>query len=404
MDALAAIPQSVSSETAPTPAVRLEAAGHEVQIFTDSLSLMKAMEQAVRSARRRVWLETYIFVADAAGSAIGEALKDRARAGLDVRLIYDAIGCARTPRAFFTDLAQAGVQVHAYNSLSEALNHVAPLQVLNRRDHRKLLVIDDDAAFFGGMNIVDQTGITTLAEAKARRLPASAGWRDVHLRLAGPQQGEVAAAFDRLWRRRLHKRRVRWPPWPMRDLHGDDGEALWFFDSQPGWRYRSPVRVFVPLIGRAQHEITLSMAYFLPVGRVLRALYAAARRGVAVRVVVPAQSDVKLVRWASRHLYARLLRRGIRIFERQDQMLHSKVMVVDGRFSVVGSCNFDPRSLWLNLEFLAVFRSERMARALLDICAFEIEHSREVTLDDTRRRRWWQRLLDRTAYSLRRWL
>jgi cardiolipin synthase A/B len=381
---------------------QVRAAGHDLQIFTESLPLIAAMVRDIQAARSRAWLESYIYLADAAGLAIGEALKERARAGLDVRLLYDALGSARTPESFFEDLRQAGVKVHAYNGLAEALARLSP-QVLNRRDHRKILVIDDELGYFGGMNIVDQTGVETVAEAKARNLPASAGWRDVHVRLAGPKQAEMAAAFDRLWQRR-HGKKERWPRWPVRQMLESRDEDVWFFDSRPGWRFRSPARVFLPLIERAQRDILLSMAYFLPVGRVLRALFAARRRGVAVRVILPAQNDVRLVRWATRHLYGRLLKRGVQIFERQDQMLHSKVMVVDDRWSVVGSCNFDPRSLWLNLEFLAVFQSAAMAEAIGRICDFEIGHSTPVTLEHFEKRTWWQRVLDRGAYSLRRWL
>jgi cardiolipin synthase len=387
------------------PAVRhVRAAGHDLDIYTESPPLIAAMLRDIQAAQRRVWLESYIYVADDAGKAIGEALKERVRAGADVRLVYDAVGSARTSGAFFDDLRRAGVQVHAYHSFAEALTQLAPLHVLNRRDHRKLLVVDDHAAYFGGMNILDQTGLTTVAAAKARHLPSSAGWRDVHVRLTGPKQALVADAFDGLWQRAHLKRKISWPAWPIAQMLDSSDEDVWFFDSQPRWRQRSPVRVFLPLIRQARREITLSMAYFLPVGRLLREIYRARRRGVLVRVIVPAQSDVKLVQAATRHLYDKLLRRGIEIHERQEQMLHGKTMVVDELWGIVGSCNFDPRSLWHNLEFLAVFRSEPMAAALREICEFEIGHSRRVTLRDVENRPWWQRLADRAAYSMRRWL
>jgi cardiolipin synthase len=184
----------------------------------------------------------------------------------------------------------------------------------------------------------------------------------------------------------------------------DTGEGIYLFDCRPGLRFRSPLRLFLPLIKRARRSITMSMAYFLPGRRLLRALQQARRRGVEVTVIVPAQSDVRLVQWATRHLYIRLLRHGIQLYERQDQMLHSKAMVVDGRTTVVGSCNLDPRSLWLNLEFLGVIHAPQLASAVERICAFEIENSKRVTLEDYHGRRWWQRLLDRAAFALRRWL
>jgi cardiolipin synthase A/B len=136
----------------------------------------------------------------------------------------------------------------------------------------------------------------------------------------------------------------------------------------------------------------------------LRALFAARRRGVTVQVIVPANSDVRLVRWASRYLYPRLLRAGIELYERERLMLHSKMMVVDGTWSVVGSCNLDPRSLEINLEFVAVIRSAALAELITQIHHDELAASRRVTEADIARRTIWQRIVDRIAFVLRWWL
>jgi cardiolipin synthase len=254
------------------------------------------------------------------------------------------------------------------------------------------------------MNIVDKSGIRTVADAKARHLPASAGWRDLHVRMVGAQVANVSAAMDRLWRRVLNREKLAWPPWPIAKMLSSPPETIDFFDFRPTQRYRRAHRVFVPLIRSARSEIVLAMAYFVPVGRVLRELLRARRRGVTVRVIVPQESDVRIVRWASRHFYAYLLRRGIRIYERRDQMLHSKVMVVDGRWSVIGSCNLDPRSLRINLEFIGVLQSPALAEIVRQVCLYEIEHSDRVLLAHWRGRTFWQRLGDRIAWSLRRFL
>jgi cardiolipin synthase len=254
------------------------------------------------------------------------------------------------------------------------------------------------------MNIVDQRGLESPADAEAANLPASAGWRDLHVRLEGPQQGEVAAAFERLWRSVHRQRSPRWPPWPLKRMLNAPGETISLFDSRPAWRYRRPQRVLVPLIRKARRNITVSMAYFLPIGKILEELVRAQKRGVKIRVVIPGDSDVKAVQWATRHFYPTLLARGIRLFERQDQMLHSKVIVIDDEWTVIGSCNLDPRSLRWNLEFLAVIRARALAKLVKGICSYEIRRSRRVTLADCRRRSWSQRLLDRIAWSFRRWL
>src|SRR4029078_9039525 len=181
-------------------------------------------------------------------------------------------------------------------------------------------------------------------------------------------------------------------------------DAIFFFDSRPRFKKRRPQRALVPLIRQARKEITLSMAYFIPVGRVLRELIMDRRRGVRVRVIVPGQSDVKVVQWATHHFYEYLLKRGIRIYERSDRMLHSKVMVIDGQWSVVGCCNLDARSLLLNLECFAVMHSSPMAQALDRICQEEIRESVRVTAERGRGRSCWQRLLHRAAWTMRRWL
>jgi cardiolipin synthase len=181
-------------------------------------------------------------------------------------------------------------------------------------------------------------------------------------------------------------------------------ETIQFFDSGPGLRHTRAARVFLSLIRAARRRITFAMAYFLPVGRVYRSLVQARKRGVFMRVVVPGESDVPIVQRATRHMYRRLLRRRFLIYERQRNMLHSKVMVVDDEWTVLGSANLDARSLRLHLEFLAVVRSRRLAQAVTHIVEQEIEHSHRITLSDCRAHGRWQRFVDWLAWLLRWWL
>ncbi len=386
----------------PLAPVTLTVAGQELTVFVESVPLIAQMILDIRSAQQRVWLETYIFHDDSAGRAVAEALKERARAGVEVRLIYDAIGSQATPRALFEEMQQAGVQVHEFHSLWEALWRFSLLRILNRRNHRKLLVIDDRIAYFGGMNVVDAT--SPLVVAQAEHLPLSAGWRDVHVRLVGPQQGEVAESFDRSWRR-AHGHLVKSRPKAYRQGQlADEEESIQFFDSGPGRIRSRAYRLFNRLIQSARQKLTFSMAYFLPVGSVLRNLLRARKRGVLVRVIVPGVSDVPLVQRATECLYSLLLRRRFHVFERQVSMLHSKVLIADDQWSLVGSCNLDARSLWINLEFLAVIHSRPLAKVLNEILAYELARSRRVTLRSTRQTSWWRRLLNRLAWTFRWWL
>lgn len=379
-------------------------AGHEVTLFAESPPLIEAMLADIRAAQSRVWMETYIFADDPAGRAIAEALSVAAQAGRDVRLMVDGFGSFSTPQGLFDRMEQAGVQVHLFHTLTHVLRGPRWLQRFNQRNHRKLLIVDDAIAYFGGMNVVDQRVIETTADAKDRGLPVSAGWRDVHARMVGPKQAEIAALMDRLWNRVHLKQKTKTSRWVVPDFRNPPDEAIYLFHSRPALADRRPHRVLVPLIQQARRDITISMAYFIPQGRVLRELIKARKRGVRVRVIVPGQSDVRVVQWASRHLYEYLLKHGIRIYERHDRMLHSKAMVIDGVWSVIGSCNLDARSLRINLEFFAVFHSNALAAELGKICAEEMRASVRVNADSCRSRSCVQRQLDSLAWGFRKWL
>jgi cardiolipin synthase len=386
----------------------LMVAGHELTVFVESPPLFDAMAADMLAARRRIWLETYIFFNDGGGKRIADILMQKAREGLDVRVMYDALGSAATPNGFFAEMQNAGVKVHAFHSLLEGLRRFRPFTILNRRNHRKVLVIDDSCSYFGGMNIIDN--VEDVGELKKENRPTSSGWRDVHLRLAGAQQAELAESFERSWNRAMGFHVPRRPRRQRRALllqAADEfasDESIRFFDSGPGDRFSRAARVYARLIRRARHQITLSMAYFIPVGATLRALLAARRRRVGIRVIVPGKSDVKPVQYATSYLYDRLIRRGFRIYERQHRMLHSKVMIVDDTYTLVGSANLDPRSLYTNLEFMAVIHSQALARIMQRICRFEIAQSQRITLASCRSVTRWQRLLNRLSWMLRWWL
>src|SRR5262249_31943761 len=166
-----------------------------------------------------------------------------------------------------------------------------------------------------------------------------------------------------------------------------------FFDSGPGLKHTRAARLFVRLIRSAKKSLAFAMAYFLPVGGVLRELLRARKRGVFVRVVVPGDSDVKIVQRATHHLYFRLIRKHFHIYERQRNMLHSKVLIVDDQVSVLGSSNLDARSLRYHFEFLAVIRSRSLAQALNEIVNDEIACSHRIALSECLARSRWPRLL-----------
>lgn len=414
---MAIAPDTYAPGTLPTPAVppapqSLMVAGHELTVFVESAPLFDAMLRDMAQARQRIWLETYIFCNDEGGRRFAEALKAKAREGVDVRVLFDAFGSVMTPDSFFADMQSVGVQVHAFHTVFEGLRRLRPFSVLNRRDHRKLLVVDDIAGYFGGMNIIDN--VANVGQIRKEDRPRSPGWRDVHVRLAGPQQSQLADSFARQWAQ-VHGRLFKRVPRKVRRAQTRDlkelakasgsaaEESIHLFDSAPG-RLSRAARLYAWLIRRAQWQITLSMAYFVPVGATLRALLAARKRRVGIRVVVPGKSDVPLVQYATAYLYDRLIGRGFRIYERRHRMLHSKVMIIDDMYTLVGSANLDPRSLYSNLEFVAVIRSQALARVMHRIWRFEMHQSQRITLASLRQASVWRRLVNRMAWVLRWWL
>ncbi len=400
------------------PPVSIDVAGQRLTLFFNTESQLELMLADIRSASLRVWLETYIFLDDRVGRLIAAALKERALAGVDVRLHYDAVGCLTASASLFTELAAAGVKLNCFHSAWECLCRFAFFKRYNRRNHRKLLVVDDRAGYFGGMNIVDHT--SELPREFETRPATAIGWRDLHVRLEGPAVAAIADSFEAAWQRALGQPRpIKKPAVSLqKQLNRDslmkagrqpeasaaDDEWIRFFDSGSGPRSERSGRVFLKLINAARRRLTMSMAYFLPVGRVRRALFHCADRKVHVTLIVPGFSDVPVIRRATRYLTHMLLRRRFEVYERGECMLHSKLMIVDDEYVVLGSSNFDVRSLWINWEFLSVIRSRRLATLLAGVVQHEMRASCRITHDDWRGQSWWQRLVDRCAWSFRRWL
>ena len=228
-------------------------AGHELTLFIETWPLIHAMLRDIRAARTRVWLETYIFHDDAAGQAVAEALCERAAAGVQVRVLYDAIGSNNTSWTFFRALQEAGVQVHAFHSVREALWRFSFLRILNRRDHRKLLIIDDTVAYFGGMNLIDTTLGARVADRDVARLGRLA-------RRSCPPERPAAARGGREFRAHLAvgARRTRSTPAEGVSARRAGGR----FGEHPIFRQRSrletharrpSVRAFDPFGAAAHH-------------------------------------------------------------------------------------------------------------------------------------------------------
>ena len=365
------------------PPVEL-ADGSRVQLFKDGEALLAAF-QAIRAARRFVLLDVYIFSTDDTGTAFCELLCEKARHGVQVYVIYDAFGSRGLgpEPVMFQRMRQAGVRVQVFHPARpwECLYSWRPFN----RDHRKLLVIDDQIAGLGGLNIGNEYagGWVTRTELEDREL-----WRDNAVGISGPAARLFRQSFARTWNYITHGGRIRRAEM-IHNLH--EGE-LGLLSLAP--TLNSPLRPFLHrLLRDARKSIYMTMAYFAPDDPLIEGLCKAAGRGVRVRLMLPGRSDVALVRLCAQSFYETLLSAGVEVYERQGVVLHAKTMVVDGHTAVVGSTNLDYRSIEYNCELSVVLRSDEFGRQMHDLFDNDVYYSRQIRLAQWRRRRTWDRFV-----------
>jgi cardiolipin synthase len=363
--------------------------GNLVSLLLDGRQAYPAMLQSIAAARRTIHFETYLFRADRVGQRFADALAAAARRGVCVRVIYDALGCLTLRAGFERRLRRAGVQLVCYHPL----RHPRLPWTFRLRDHRKILVVDATTAFVGGLNI---------GEEYAPPEEGGRGWRDNHARVVGPAASELDSAFLRLWREQTGEQARR--PRRLRSAaRAGSALARVLVNRTRAWRHRI-ANAMRRAVRRASRSIDVSNCYFLPDLWTRRALRHAARRGVRVRVLVPWRSDVEIVRYAGRRLFDELLSSGVRIFEYQDAVLHAKSLVVDGVWSAIGSYNMDPVSFHHNLEVSLNVVDPEFGAQLERSFEMDLQCSREIRLEEWRRRPLWSRLFERAAFQLRYWL
>jgi len=374
-----------------TPFAEMDVGAHRVALLRDGAQAFPSMLAAIASARSTICLETYILRADKIGQLFADALAERARAGVEVNVIYDAWGTS-LPGEYLDFLHAAGVRTVAFHPVRFVGNARALVGRLVRRDHRKTLVVDSRVGFTGGINISDDY---------AAAEDGGGGWRDTHLRLEGPAALELQYFFRIAWRR------AHGPPLDER-RYGSDGrrpDPLLSIASSHLRRSRSDIRqAYRHAIRGARHRVWITNAYFLPQIRFLRALTGAAERGVDVRVMVAGTTDVPAVLFASRSIYDALLAAGVRLYEWEGRVLHAKTAVIDERWATVGSSNLDQQSLRQNLEANAIVRDVPFAAAMERMFVEDLASCREISAERWQHRPAWLRAASWGAYLLRRWL
>jgi len=377
-------------------------AGNRVQLLHDGPATYDAMFAAIRAARDHINMETYILEDDEIGQRFASALIAKQRAGVQVNLIVDGVGTLATPSAFFDRLKEAGIPVVAFNPVN-------PLEAkagwdVNQRDHRKLLVVDGRIAFLGGINISSvYSGGSRLARSKpdpsaADRLP----WRDTDLSVEGPVVAEFQKLFIETWTKQKGPPLARRDYYPPLKRAGD--EVVHALGASPDDAYSAIYATLISAIDSAQTEVWLTNAYFVPDPQLIDALRRAVARRVDVRVVLPSATDSALVLNAARSHYAELLDAGVRLYERQDALLHAKTAVIDGVWSTIGSTNLDWRSFLHNQELNAVVLGSGFGTRMRAAFGTDVAASREITREAWARRNPLQRAKEAFARLWQYWL
>ena len=353
-------------------------ADSEVRIYTYGEELYASMLDAIDHAQEQICLETFIWKGDELGQRFKDALYRAAERGVTVYVVYDAFANLVVPRAF--KRFPPPLHVLRYPLAPWPLN---PFHVRSyARDHRKILVVDGDIAFVGGYNIGSRY---------------ATDWRDTHVRVAGSSAWELQNVFVDFWNE--HRSR-HVPPipessvrtWePHINVHRNDPPMLMF-----------PVRaMYLEAIDRAQHHIYLTHAYFIPDRTIFRALLSAARRGVDVRIVLPATSNHVVADWLARGYYAQCLAAGIRLLLYWDAMVHAKTATIDGIWSTVGTTNMDRLSMAGNFEVNIEFYDANMAQHMEQIFANDSSNTHELTLAEWGRRPLLEKLAETILMPLR---
>jgi cardiolipin synthase A/B len=355
------------------------AVGNRTQMLHDGPETFRAMFAAMKSAKRNIYLEYYIFEnVESDGIRLVDLLAQKARAGVSVAVIYDSYGSVDTPQAVFDALHAAGVTVLEFHPLNplKAQNGYS----INDRDHRKILAVDGHTAIVGGVNLY-----TAYQAHPHSRLVASAGdspdtWHDTDLEIDGPAAAELQQVFIAHWQAELGP---PLPPVANPPPPAAGNEAVRIIASDHNDTIPRYYATILSAIQNAEKNIWITSAYFVPTDDEMEDLIAAARRGVDVRLMLPGKSDSDLALAVGHAAYGDLLEAGVKIYELQDGMLHSKSATIDGVWSVVGSSNFDHRSILFNDEVDAVVLGRDTAQQLEALFQREeATNARPVTLQD----------------------
>ena len=345
--------------------------GNRIDVLRNGVQIFPSMLAAVRAARKTIDLEFYIYWDGEIGRTFAQTLAERARAGVEVKVILDAIGSAKMSGDLIEFMRRNGIDIEWYHPV-----RWYTLSRANHRTHRKLLIVDGEVGFTGGVGIADEW----LGDADGPN-----HWRETQVRVEGPAVTQMQFAFMDNWVKSRGEILTGLNYFPQLEPRGEHLAQV--IKSSPAEGSSTVKLLYIISIVSAVRSIYINNAYFIPDSDTIRAREGAVRRGVDVQVIVPGEfTDVPIVRQASRWHYEMLLRKGIRMHEYEKTMMHAKTMVVDGIWSTIGSSNFDDRSFRLNDEVNVNIYDEGIAATMEAMFEDDLAHSREISLG-----RWYKR-------------
>lgn len=356
--------------------------GNRVDLFYEGQPAFEAMLKAIREAKHHVHIEFFIFRADESGRQFIEAMVERARAGVQVRFVYDAVGCWGLKSQLLRALTDAGGHVHPFLPLLTPLRRLR----INLRNHRKIVVVDGRIAFTGGLNIGDEY---------LGKSPFFGPWRDTHLRLEGPAVRWIQRVFLEDWDFAAGEDVTGLDYFPTVEVTGDiSAQIAW---SGPDQEIKTIREVLFAVIMKAKERVWLASPYFVPDAGLLDALCLAARSGRDVRLLCLFRPDKWVPFLAARYYWHDALAAGVKIYQFTKGFMHAKVMIADDCWASVGSANFDNRSLYLNFEMNCLFESQSVVQQLEADFLRDFTTSIRVDPVQFEKRPWVSRIAENTC-------
>ena len=377
-------------------------AGNKVTLLQDGPSTYQALYGAMAAAKNSIDMESYIIEDDEVGQRFATELKAAVARGVVVNLIYDSVGSIDTPKAYFDDLAAHGVNTLQFNPVDPRKAKAG--WDVNQRDHRKLTIVDGHTAFVGGINISSvYSGGSFSQHSKnepghGQKVP----WRDTDLQMDGPVVADFQKLFMDTWARQKGKPMAGADYFPQIGRQGDVVvRAIGGTSTEP---YSQIYATLVSAIRSSSTSILLANAYFDPDPQLMGAIIDAAKRGVDVQLLLPSISDTWLVSAAGRRHYGKLLEAGVKIYQRQGALLHSKTTLIDGVWCAVGSTNLDWRSFLHNDEVDAIVLSQSFGDQMRVAFQADLAQSEQLTMEKWSNRGLWLRVQEMSAGMWEYWL